>query len=117
MENKLKNIILDEGKGMTLSGFFSIFQYYMGSVHDKPEIKEMFLDFMLELVKNKELKLARHGNFLQGTPEEQIELFREVWPDEYDENDPKKDIDYFWWSDVAPAGAVWFFSDGLIIWT
>ena len=117
MNNKLKSIILDEGKGMTLSGFFSVFQYYVGSIYENPNVKEMFLGFMLELIRKGELKLARSDHFLKGTPEEQINLFRQVWPNEYDENIPEKDINYFWWSDIAPAGAVWLFSDGLEIWT
>ncbi|MDH2924999.1 hypothetical protein EV693_102228 [Nicoletella semolina] len=117
MDNNDKIDFLDHFKGQSLVNFFGNFQGRFGNVEDNPEIKEMFLAFMKDLMITGELKLARNGNFLEGTIEEQIDLFRNAWPKEYDENVPEKDIDYMWWWTLSPAGAVWFWEDGTIIWT
>ncbi|MDH2924997.1 hypothetical protein EV693_102226 [Nicoletella semolina] len=117
MNTKDKINFLDEFKGLSLGNFFSNFQIKFGSVEDNPEIKEMFLEFMGDLIRIGELKLASKGKFLEGTIEEQIDLFRKAWPKEYDENDPEKDIDNLWWLIGAPAGAVWIWEDGFEEWT
>ncbi|HDR1569876.1 TPA: DUF596 domain-containing protein, partial [Pasteurella multocida] len=53
----------------------------------------------------------------EGSIEEQIDLFRQAWPDHYDENEMEYDIDNTWWITYAPAGAVWICEDGYEEWT
>lgn len=116
--NLIKQQILNNSKGLSLPSLFDEFECFFGFIRDNPNIKEEFLNFLIELIKDGELKLAdSKGNFLDGSPEEQIDLFRQVWPDEYDPNIPEKDIDYLWWWTVAPAGAVWVYPDGSLEWT
>ncbi|MDH2925003.1 hypothetical protein EV693_102231 [Nicoletella semolina] len=109
--------IMQTNKGLVLDGLFCGFQNVFGEIQDNPEIKEMFLEFMGDLIRIGELKLASQGKFLEGTIEEQIDLFRKAWPEEYDDNDPEKDIDHLWWLIGAPAGAVWIWEDGYEDWT
>ncbi|MDH2925007.1 hypothetical protein EV693_102235 [Nicoletella semolina] len=109
--------IMEGGKGLMLTALFSAFEREFGAIRDNPEVKEMFLEFMGDLIRIGELKLADYGKFLEGTIEEQIDLFRQAWPKEYDDNDPEKDIDHLWWLIGAPAGAVWIWEDGYEDWT
>ncbi|MEB3479208.1 DUF596 domain-containing protein, partial [Pasteurella multocida] len=85
-ETQYKRVI-ENNRGLTLIGMFSSFQVCYGDIRDKPEIKEMFLELMADLMKTGELKLATKGKFLEGSIEEQIDLFRQAWPDHYDENE------------------------------
>ena len=103
--------------GMSLGGVFCNFQKKYGDIYKKPEIKDMFLDFIISLIKRGYLKLAYNGNYLKGSPEEQVEILRINWPDEYDPDIPEKDIDNLWWIVAAPAGAVWIYPDGTEVWT
>ncbi|MDH2924994.1 hypothetical protein EV693_102223 [Nicoletella semolina] len=109
--------IMAGGKGLMLDALFAEFEEEFGAIRDNPEVKEMFLEFMGDLIRIGELKLASQGKFLEGTIEEQIDLFRQAWPEEYDDNDPEKDIDHLWWLIGAPAGAVWIWEDGFEEWT
>ncbi|MDH2925005.1 hypothetical protein EV693_102233 [Nicoletella semolina] len=111
------NKLMTENKGLGLDAMFVGFEEEFGCIEDNPEIKEMFLEFMGDLIRIGELKLANWDNFLVGSIEEQIDLFRQAWPKEYDDNDPQKDIHYFWWLVGAPAGAVWIWEDGYEDWT
>lgn len=116
--NNIKKQILDNAKGLSLALFFDEFECFFGFIRDDPSIKDKFFDFLVELIKLGELKLASSdGVFLKGTPEEQVDLFRQAWPDEYDPSIPEKDIDYLWWWVAAPAGAVWIYHDGFEEWT
>ncbi|MFC1171754.1 DUF596 domain-containing protein [Pasteurella multocida] len=108
--------IVEENRGLALDGLFANFQECYGDIRDKPEIKEMFLELMADLMKTGELKLATKGKFLEGSIEEQIDVFRQAWPDHYDENELEYNID-LWWITYAPAGAVWICEDGYEEWT
>ncbi len=117
MQKNIRNEILNYSKGSPLFSLFNQYQAIMGDIYEKPEIKEMFLSFMTELIKDGELKLAKHSKFLEGSPEEQVDLFRKAWPKSYSKDEPDKDIDLLWWICVAPAGAVWLYPDGWEEWT
>ncbi|HDR1199829.1 TPA: DUF596 domain-containing protein, partial [Pasteurella multocida] len=73
--------------------------------------------FVAELMHDGELKFAIRGKFLEGSIEEQIDLFRQAWPDHYDDKELEYDIDHLWWITYAPAGAVWICEDGYEEWT
>lgn len=117
MNKYIKFVILKEGKGYPLHELFGEYQKYFGDIYEKPEIKEMFLAFMAELIEEGELRLNLRGRFLEGTPQEQIDIFRQAWPESYDRNEPDKDIDFLWWTCYAPAFAVWIYPNGHEVWT
>ncbi|XWY19235.1 DUF596 domain-containing protein [Bisgaard Taxon 45] len=112
MSNKEITEIIKTNKGLELDALFWSFQSHYGFVKEKPEIKEMFLELIADLVKKGELKLANCGKPLEGSIEEQIDLFRQAWPDHYDDNEIEYDIDTSWWISYAPAGAVWVWDEG-----
>lgn len=76
--------------------------------------REIFFWVLTRLLKEGRLRLAKHGQFLDGSIEEQVELFREALPRTEAELD-----DYIWFLDEeCPAGAVWVDpDDGLLYWT
>lgn len=116
MNNEYKNFVI-ESRGMSLGGMFFNFQGLYGDIYENPQVKEMFLEFVEHLIKNGEIRLAICGKFLSRTPGEQVDLFRQAWPQKYDRNIPELDIDNLWWLVAAPAGAVWIYPDGTEVWT
>ncbi|MDH2925010.1 hypothetical protein EV693_102238 [Nicoletella semolina] len=114
MNKKLKEEILKKAKGFSLPFLFGIYQEYFGSIYHNPEVKDTFLLFLEELVKDGHLRFANSGVYLLGTAKEQVEQFRKVWPEEYDDGVFEKDIEHLWWWSVAPAGAVWVWEDGSV---
>ncbi|KGQ70634.1 hypothetical protein A1D23_08470 [Chelonobacter oris] len=106
-------------KGYSLDGVFIGFQRHFGFIEDNPRVKELFLEFLTDLMYKGEMKLYSYdeNNFLKGSVEEQINLFRNAWPNHYDEKDPLYDINGLWWNSYAPAGAVWCYDDGGMGWT
>ncbi|SUC10795.1 DUF596 domain-containing protein [Pasteurella canis] len=117
MNPNMKKKILEKSKGLPLFALLAEFEDYFGSVKDSDETKELFLSFIAELMHDGELKFAIQGKFLEGSIEEQIDVFRQAWPDHYDENEMEYDIDNTWWITYAPAGAVWICEDGYEEWT
>lgn len=74
--------------------------------------------FLLErFMRDGMLKLARDSVFWEGSIEDQLKRFEEAWPEEYDDTVEEKDINGLWWYVFAPAGAVWVYSDGKLVWT
>lgn len=117
MSKLTKNEIITYSKGMALDALFTAYQISFGSIYDNPDIKEQFLQFLVELIEDGELKLASQGKFLDGSSEEQVDVLRKAWPSEYDPNVMEKDIDHLWWIVSAPVGAVWIYPDGYEEWT
>ena len=75
--------------------------------------KNIFLWVLTRLLKEGRIKLAKHGKFLEGTVEEQVERFRQVFPKTEEEME-----DGIWFFDeVCPGGAVWVLEDGSFAWT
>ncbi|EDM0764297.1 DUF596 domain-containing protein [Salmonella enterica] len=65
------------------------------------------------LLKEGRIKLAKHGKFLEGSVEEQVALFRQVFPHTEAEME-----DGLWFFDEScPGGAVWVLEDGSLEWT
>lgn len=109
--------VLNDNFGVSLRTLFVNYQWEYESIYENSEIKEMFLDFLLNAIKENYIKLIRLGELLEGEPEEYIEQFRILWPDEYDPEIPEKDINNLWWWTVAPAGIIWVYPDGTLEWT
>ena len=84
---------------------------------DLTQAKEGFFYMAERLMRQGILRLASQGSFLNGSIDQQLKTFRDVWPEDYDENVEAKDIDNMWWYLFAPAGAVWIYPDGVEVWT
>lgn len=81
------------------------------------EEKNIYIWFVEKLMRDGEIKLARRGKFLEGSIDEQVEIFLSVFPEnEKSMNDDA--FDGFWFlSDKCPAGIVWIEEDGSFDWT
>ncbi|MGX9867181.1 DUF596 domain-containing protein [Enterobacter mori] len=75
--------------------------------------REIFLWALTRLLKEGRLRLAKHGQFLDGTIEEQVELFREALP----RTEAELDDGIWFFDEECPAGAVWVEPDGSLYWT
>lgn len=75
--------------------------------------REIFLWVLKRLLTDGRIKLAKHGVFLDGSIEEQLERFRQAFPHTEDEIE-----DGIWFFDEnCPGGAVWVLEDGSFQWT
>lgn len=117
MKKDIKEELLNLSKGHPLNSLFFHYQNIFGNVYERPQIKYDFLEFIAELIKDGELKLASNGYFLEGEPSEQIKIFKDSFPKNPNPNKESEDIGYFWWLISAPAGAVWIYPDGYEEWT
>ena len=77
-------------------------------------IRRKFFFWIFEhLLKEGRIKLAKHGKFLEGSVEEQVERFRQAFPKTEEEME-----DGIWFFDEScPGGAVWGLEDGSLEWT
>ena len=65
---------------------------------------KLFFIIIRRLIEENKLRLAENGEFLKGTIDEQLELFKNAFPDE----ERMKEVDVYWWFlDDCPAGGVW----------
>lgn len=78
--------------------------------------REMFLCVIARLMREGRLRLAKHGRFLEGDIEEQIEQFREAFP-ESDEAVDMGGAGVWFFTEECPGGAVWIQEDGSEVWT
>jgi len=77
------------------------------------ERKSIFLWVLMRLLKEGRIKLAKHGKFLEGSTEEQVERFRLALPKTEEEME-----DGIWFFDEdCPGGAVWVLENGSLEWT
>ncbi len=66
--------------------------------------KEIFFNYLEYLLSNDLLKFAKNGEFLSGTIEQQLALFKNAFPEE----ERMKEIDSYWWYlDDCPVEPVW----------
>jgi hypothetical protein len=117
MNYKIKEHLLNLSKGHPLNSLFIQYQDIFGDVYENPTIKYDFLDFLIEIIRSGELKLASYGKFIEGSPEEQIKLIRYAFPQHIDPNDIETDFGNLWWITECPVGAVWIYPDGYEEWT
>ncbi|HDX8940905.1 DUF596 domain-containing protein [Klebsiella michiganensis] len=75
--------------------------------------REIFLWVLARLLKEGRIRLAKHGQFLDGTIEEQVELFRKVFP----KTEAEVNDGLWFFDEKCPAGAVWVEPDGSLYWT
>ncbi|WP_223723969.1 DUF596 domain-containing protein [Escherichia coli] len=75
--------------------------------------RENFFWVLTRLLKEGRIKLAKHGKFLEGSVDEQVERFRQAFPKTEEEME-----DGIWFFDEScPGGAVWVLEDGSLEWT
>ncbi|UIX81023.1 DUF596 domain-containing protein [Xylella fastidiosa] len=67
------------------------------------ERKKDFLFIIGKLLDEGRLKLAKKGEFITGTTEELVEMFRKSFPT----SDEEMEFGVWFFSDDCPAGAVW----------
>ncbi|UIX81030.1 DUF596 domain-containing protein [Xylella fastidiosa] len=96
-----------------LGGPLSFLWSYIGRAHgvsvvqrDQASFEERKNDFLFlvgKLLDEGELKLAKNGEFIPGTTEELVEMFRKSFP----ASDEELDTGTWFFYDECPAGAVW----------
>ncbi|ALR05310.1 DUF596 domain-containing protein [Xylella fastidiosa] len=69
------------------------------------ERKNDFLFLIRKLLDEGRLKLAKNGEFIPGTTEELVEMFRSSFP----ASDEELETGTWFFFDECPAGAVWVF--------
>ncbi|ACB93607.1 DUF596 domain-containing protein [Xylella fastidiosa subsp. fastidiosa] len=96
--------------GGALDGLWS----YIGRMHGIPpnqdedpasfeERKKDFLFIIGKLLDEGRLKLAKKGEFITGSTEELVEMFRKSFPT----SDEEMEFGVWFFADDCPAGAVW----------
>jgi len=66
----------------------------------------LFSNVLEEILRRKEARIAKEGQFLSGLPEEQAAQFRTALPTTLEEME-EKDA-YWWYLDECPGGLVWY---------
>ena len=75
--------------------------------------REIFFWALKRLLNEGRIRLAKHGKFLEGSVEEQVERFRLAFPKTEEEME-----DGIWFFDEdCPGGAVWVLENGSFEWT
>lgn len=67
---------------------------------------DLFCTILEWLLSEGKMRLANHGIFLEGTPAQQADKFRNAFPKSEDEMNEKEA--YLWFLDECPGGAVWY---------
>lgn len=104
-----------------LNGIWSQLEY---DTRDFPERRDLFLWILERLLREGRLKLAKHGRFLEGSVEEQVEAFRKAWPESELDADKRSllpddphigsgvGMGLWFFMDDCPGEAVWRLPDG-----
>ncbi|MDC9589349.1 DUF596 domain-containing protein [Xenorhabdus sp. XENO-10] len=77
------------------------------------ERKKIFFWILERLLREGRIKLAKHGNFLEGSVDEQIEFFRQAFP----KNEEGIEDSIWFFDESCPGEAVWVLEDGSLEWT
>lgn len=67
---------------------------------------ELFCLIIECLLSEGKIRIAKQGVFLDGTPIEQANRFREAFPKT--EEEMKEKEGYWWYTEECPGGAVWY---------
>ncbi|CAQ85112.1 MULTISPECIES: DUF596 domain-containing protein [Photorhabdus] len=73
----------------------------------------LFLRLLGRLMEEGRIRLAKHGKFLESTVDEQLELFRQVFP----KTEAEMEDGIWFFDEICPGGAVWVLEDGSFEWT
>ena len=84
------------------------------------ERRELFLWSLGQFLANGKLRLMKNGAYLNGTPEEQVALFRQGFPASEipDPRYPNEDASFWFYWEECPGEAVWRVKkpDGTVEW-
>ncbi|MBH1929736.1 DUF596 domain-containing protein [Serratia rubidaea] len=78
---------------------------------------DYFLELLHRLLLEGKVKLGNHGEFLHGSVEEQILLFRKRFPNTQDEMDAGAFDGCWFLTEKCPGGIVWIHENGYQDWT
>lgn len=111
------NEVLSECEGMSLASAWSSTDFPSLTF---PERIEVFCALLHRMLESGQFKLKKDGEYLTGSPEEQVQLFREAFPEtDYPYPDfPDCDVSYWFFDDNCPGQAVWRgeYPDGTVEW-
>jgi len=106
--------IADLTDGMALDG---VWHYVIRDFKALPEARLAFLWIIGKLLQEERIKLAKHGVFLEGSPERLVQLFRETLPTAEEDVASIGGIENWFFAEECPGGAVWMREDGTEEWT
>lgn len=75
--------------------------------------REIFFWLLEHLLKEGRIKLAKHGQLLKGSIDEQLDCFSRVFP----KTEAEMEDGIWFFDEVCPGGAVWVLKDGSQEWT
>ncbi len=79
----------------------------------RTDLHRCYSPISFTVIRKGRIKLAKHGKFLEGSVDEQVERFRQAFPKTEEEME-----DGIWFFDEScPGGAVWVLEDGSLEWT
>lgn len=108
--------VIESSFGFSISSIWDDLKYNHSSFSYKERI-EKFLFILNRAMESGILRLADDGNFLEGSIDEQVEKFRESFPEK-----EEYICEYIFGIDIyeniwIPGGAVWITAKGKEIWT
>jgi hypothetical protein len=74
---------------------------------DLEKAKEGFFWLAQHFIERGELKIGQNGVPFEGSPSEQLQQFRLMWPARFDDSDPRLAMDLWWY--FVPADAIWIY--------
>ncbi|MBW7984637.1 DUF596 domain-containing protein [Enterobacillus tribolii] len=78
------------------------------------DARTKYFFWLLErLLKEGRIRLAKHGKFLEGSVDEQLERFRQTFP----KTEAEMEDGIWFFDEECPGGAVWVLEDGSLEWT
>lgn len=119
-EEWVKTVLIEcEGRGLA-----TIWDYSQFENQTFAERCEAFFWILEKVLESGEVRLMNRGEYLEGTPKELVQRFRNVFPRENIPdplNWPDLDVSYWFYGDPpdpCPAIAVWRYEqpDGAVVW-
>ena len=120
IDNTVMNEIIYYSDGQAIDGLW----HRLDMLYDFTERKNTFLCTLERLLKEGRIKLHKNGVFLESSIEDQIETFKQAFPESMKDADrvctkPSFEVPYedfgmnvWWFMDSCPAGIAWQVEDG-----
>ena len=109
--------LVEFSESMSTSALWGEVIYFLGEKSPYEERKQLFLSILYRLTQEGRIKLAFDGKFLEGTIEEQVQLYSDRWPKDERKlagfgfqftEDKHGNLIEFW----PMCGFVWIYEDG-----
>ena len=94
-----------------LGGIFQVYKHYLNMSIQDTNLKNKFFEFIEELISDGVITLCDYREnptkILSGTPKEQVDNLREIWPTMeemkfYFPDNPWYYVEWFWWRATCP---------------